>query len=75
MIENETPFIFLRLMIDWMTQVRKPKSFSTPTMIIMPMRKKMMSSSVAFRMECSVMAWEAMRIATPMNAAATRRSQ
>ena len=75
MSEKLTPFIFRRLMMVWMTQVRKPRSLSTPTMIIMPTRKKMISSSVALRMVWSVMAWQAIRIATPMNAAATRRSQ
>ena len=51
MAVNETPFMFFRLMIDWMTHVRKPRSFSTPTMIIIPTRKNMMSSSVAFSID------------------------
>ncbi len=72
---NETPFMFLRLMMDWMTHVRKPRSLRTPTIIIMPTRKKIMSSSVALRMDCSVIAWVAISTATPRNAAATRRSQ
>ncbi len=41
-------------------------------MIIMPIRKKMMSSSVARSMPCSVMARVPMSTATPRKATATR---
>ena len=72
---NDTPVILFRLMIAWMIHVRKPRSFSTPTMIIMPTRNRMMSSSAPRTMDLSVIALQATSNATPMNATPTRRSQ
>ena len=72
---KDTPVMCFLLMITWMTHVRKPRSFSTPTMIIIPTRKRMMSSSVPRMRDLSVMALQAMSNATPMNATPTRRSQ
>ena len=74
-LQNAAYVIFFLLMISWITHVRKPRSFSTPTMIIMPTRNRMMSSSVPISICFSDIALQATSSATPMNATPTRRSQ